>query len=215
MTKIAFYVSNNATRLSKFLEQNSKSEIIKSIEFILIDHLNNSKLRAQCQLLGLRFYEVDLGSEKNKNIYISEYFLNRLKQHHVDFGFVFANKILKGELLSVYKNRLINFHPSVLPAFKGLKAIDQALEADAFLLGNSAHLVTPDVDGGHVFMQSLVPTIGFKDYDQVLDQQLPMLLQIIIWIQAGRFRVVNDKVVIDGAKYDSGVFIPCLEFICN
>ncbi|MFY4788444.1 formyltransferase family protein [Aliarcobacter butzleri] len=213
MKKFAFYVSNNGTRLKKFLRVYSNINLIKQIEFVLIDNCNNDELRNICNDLGIIYYEVNLKEYENKNKYISSFFLEYLNKHNVDNAFIFADRILLGDLLVEYKNRLINFHPAILPSHKGLYAIDQALKSKTFLLGNSAHIVTDELDGGRVIMQNIFPSINFKNYDEVLDKQLIMILQLMIWIEKDKLIVdKNNNVYIKDANYEVKEFIPNLDF---
>jgi phosphoribosylglycinamide formyltransferase-1 len=211
MKKFAFYVSNQATRLKKFLSKYKNNALLKNIDFILIDNMENTELKNLCISLNIKFYEVDLKIEKNKNNLTSNIFLEYLDYHHIDFAFIFADRILVGELLENYKNKLINFHPSILPSHKGLYAIDQALKENAFLLGNSAHIVTKELDGGSIIMQNILPSIMFKEYDDILDNQLIMILQIMDWINSDRLKFINDQVIIEGAAYQVREFIPNIE----
>jgi len=212
MKKFAFYVSNNGTRLKKFLEAYQYQNLIQQIEFVLIDNINNYELKDVCNNLGIKYYEVDLIKEERKNIFISNIFLKYLISHNVDFAFIFADRILKGDLLVKYENKLINFHPAILPSHKGLYAIDQAIKEHTFLLGNSAHIVTQELDAGRVIMQNIFPSINFKNYDEVLDKQLVMILQLMTWIQENRL-IVNEKnnALIKDAKYEVQEFIPNIE----
>ena len=67
MKKFAFYVSNNGTRLKKFLQVYNNISLIKQIEFVLIDNCNNDELRNICNGLGIIYYEVNLKEYENKN----------------------------------------------------------------------------------------------------------------------------------------------------
>ncbi|MCT7650803.1 formyltransferase family protein [Aliarcobacter butzleri] len=213
MKKFAFYVSNNGTRLKKFLQVYNNISLIKQIEFVLIDNCNNDELRNICNGLGIIYYEVNLKEHENKNKYISNFFLEYLNKHNVDNAFIFADRILLGDLLVKYKNRLINFHPAILPSHKGLFAIDQALKSNTFLLGNSAHIVTDELDGGRVIMQNIFPSINFKNYDEVLDKQLIMILQLMVWIERDKLTIdKNNNVYIRDANYEVKEFIPNLDF---
>ncbi len=213
MKKFAFYVSNNGTRLKKFLQVYNNISLIKQIEFVLIDNCNNDELRNICNGLGIIYYEVNLKEYENKNKYISNFFLEYLNKHNVDNAFIFADRILLGDLLVKYKNRLINFHPAILPSHKGLFAIDQALKSNTFLLGNSAHIVTDELDGGRVIMQNIFPSINFKNYDEVLDKQLIMILQLMVWIERDKLTIdKNNNVYIRDANYEVKEFIPNLDF---
>jgi len=212
MKKFAFYVSNKATRLKKFLKIYKNEKVIKQIDFVHIDNCDNFELKNICEKLCIKYYETNLKSKKDKNMYISNLFLKYLEKHNIDYAFIFANRILVGEILVKYKNKIINFHPSILPSHKGLYAIDQALNSHTFLLGNSAHLVTNEIDGGRVIMQNIFPAIYFKNYDEVLDNQLIMLLQLMNWIEEDRLIIEkNNNVYIKDASYKVDKFIPNIE----
>ncbi len=62
-------------------------------------------------------------------------------------------RIIGDELLAAYNNRIINVHPSLLPAFKGAHAIEQALEYGVKLFGVTIHFVNTDLDGGRIIDQ--------------------------------------------------------------
>jgi phosphoribosylglycinamide formyltransferase 1 len=68
-------------------------------------------------------------------------------------------------LLDGYPNRVINIHPSLLPSFKGIKAIEQALQAQVKITGCTVHLVSLEVDSGEIIMQAAVPVLS----DDTLD----------------------------------------------
>jgi phosphoribosylglycinamide formyltransferase-1 len=63
-------------------------------------------------------------------------------------------RIVGPGLLAAYPGRIVNIHPSLLPAFKGLDAVGQAHRAGAAEAGCSSHLVTGDLDGGPVLVQA-------------------------------------------------------------
>jgi len=211
MKKFAFYASSTATRLKKFLLNYKNSTILKNIDFVLIDNVNNDELEKLCYEYNIQYYKVNMKEVKDKNLYISDLFLEYLILHKTDYGFIFANKILVGDILILYKNKLINFHPSLLPSHKGLFAVDQGLKNNTFLLGNTAHIVTEDLDEGAVIMQNIFPAMQFSTYDDILDKQLIMLLQIMIWIDEDRLVVTNNDVIIKKATYLVEEYIPNLE----
>jgi phosphoribosylglycinamide formyltransferase 1 len=83
--------------------------------------------------------------------------LEKLKEYSVDF-IVLAGymRILTSTFLDVYKNKIINTHPSLLPAFKGLDAQVQAYEYGVKYTGCTVHLVTPEMDAGPILGQRIV-----------------------------------------------------------
>ena len=69
-------------------------------------------------------------------------------------------RIITQVMLDGYPKRIINIHPSLLPSFKGNKAIEQALEAGVKITGCTVHLVDLEVDSGKVIMQAAVPVLS-------------------------------------------------------
>jgi len=72
-------------------------------------------------------------------------------------------RIVTPVLIDAYAGRLINIHPSLLPSFKGLDAVVQALRAGVTLAGCSVHLVSEAVDAGEILMQAAVPVLPGDD----------------------------------------------------
>lgn len=211
--RFAFYVSGNASRLIKVIEQ--YPSIIENTFLVINDEAPNEKL---CKLLKsakveyIEYSYQEKGLKGNmKNIYTSNFLLEKFNEFTINFSFCFGGRILKGELLEQYKNRIINFHPSVLPMFPGVKSIDQALDSNSFLLGNTAHFVDEGTDTGPVIMQSILHSKTFSSYEVVLSLQLPMIFQIFCWLIDNRIRIDGNKVVIEKANYDLPMFYPQLE----
>ena len=68
-------------------------------------------------------------------------------------------------LLEAYSNRILNIHPSLLPAFPGVDAQRQALEHGVRVSGATVHLVTNELDGGPIVLQSAVPVLADDTVD--------------------------------------------------
>jgi phosphoribosylglycinamide formyltransferase 1 len=69
-------------------------------------------------------------------------------------------RIVTAVMIEAFPSRMINVHPSLLPSFKGAKAIEQALEAQVTITGCTVHLVTLDMDSGPILAQAAVPVLG-------------------------------------------------------
>ncbi len=80
-------------------------------------------------------------------------------------------RIITQVLLDGYPNRVINIHPSLLPNFKGIKAVEQALTAKVKITGCTVHLVSLEVDSGEIIMQAAVPVLP-KDNWQTLHARI-------------------------------------------
>jgi len=68
-------------------------------------------------------------------------------------------RVVKAPLLEAFPERIVNIHPSILPAFKGLAAWKQALDAGVAETGCTVHWVNAEVDGGDVLGQERVPVL--------------------------------------------------------
>jgi phosphoribosylglycinamide formyltransferase-1 len=68
-------------------------------------------------------------------------------------------RVVKEPLLAAFPNRVINIHPSLLPAFKGLRAWEQAIAAGVTETGCTVHFVNRDIDAGEIIAQQRVPVL--------------------------------------------------------
>jgi phosphoribosylglycinamide formyltransferase-1 len=111
-------------------------------------------------------------------------------------------RILGSEFVRAYEGRMINIHPSLLPAFPGLDTHRRALEAKVAEHGASIHLVTPEVDGGPVILQARVPVLPGDDPDslaaRVLAEEHRIYPLVIGWIADGRLTVRDGVPVFAG-----------------
>lgn len=83
-----------------------------------------------------------------------------LRQYQVEW-LVMAGwmRIITPVLIDAFPDRIINIHPSLLPSFKGVRAVEQALEAGVKITGCTVHLVRPEVDSGPILIQAAVPVL--------------------------------------------------------
>ena len=114
-------------------------------------------------------------------------------------------RILGDAFIRHYAGRLINIHPSLLPAFKGLNTHARALEAGVKQHGASVHFVTPEVDGGPVIAQATVPVLAGDTPETLAERVLgveqriyPMAIQ---WLVAGRVVIDQGRVLLDGGQH--------------
>lgn len=100
--------------------------------------------------------------------------------------------------------RMINLHPSLLPAFKGLHTHQQALDAGVAEHGASMHVVTADLDGGPVIAQARVPVRSGDDADilaaRVREVEHPLLVDVVRLIGEGRLSLRDGRIHLNGAS---------------
>jgi len=112
-------------------------------------------------------------------------------------------RILTAGFVSHYAGRMLNIHPSLLPAFQGLHTHRRALEAGVSEHGASVHFVTDELDGGPVIAQVRVPVLAGDDEDRlaarVLAREHELLPTVVSWFAAGRLALRDGGVWLDGA----------------
>lgn len=79
-------------------------------------------------------------------------------------------RIITQELLNAYPQKVINIHPSILPSFKGIDAVEQALSAKVKVTGCTVHLVDLEVDSGEILIQAVVPILPDDTSDSLHDR---------------------------------------------
>ena len=213
--RFAFYVSGGARRLKRWLALPEARALAAAgrVGFVLSDNPEDAALDAACAEAGVACerFALPAGDRRAADLALSQRLLERGEAARVDWLVVFGGRVLRGPLLERYAGRIVNFHPAVLPAFKGLRAIDRARAERAFLLGNAAHLLTADVDGGPVILQHVVHQSRGGDADALLDRQVPMLRQLLRWLEQDRLVVADGYATVRGADYATGEFIPALD----
>ena len=124
--------------------------------------------------------------------------IDELKTHEVDLvclaGFM---RLLSASFVESFPNRVVNIHPSLLPAFPGLDAQRQALEYGAKITGCTVHLVDEFLDSGPILVQSAVPVL---DADTVETLSARILAQEhVIYPKAIQY-LVERRVTLEGRR---------------
>ena len=128
----------------------------KSIELINIAKENQIPIE----------YLENNNSVDQKNSFI----FNKLKAFNIDYFFLIGlNFKIKEKILNNYINRVINIHPSILPSFKGLNAIQQAINYGVMYSGITIHYANKEYDSGQILNQIpiRIDNLTFKQIDQI------------------------------------------------
>ena len=88
-------------------------------------------------------------------------------------------RIVGEELINKFKQRLINIHPSLLPSFKGVDAVQQAIDNRVTITGCTVHYVQKEVDSGSIIIQAAVP-LNEKDSKDTLKKRIQEMEHIIL-----------------------------------
>ncbi len=111
-------------------------------------------------------------------------------------------RLLTETFVDHWRDRLINIHPSLLPAFRGLHSHERAIEAGVRFSGCTVHFVRPAMDDGPIIIQAAVPVLPGDDADalaaRILDAEHRIYPAAVRLIADGRTRVVDERVELDG-----------------
>jgi len=117
-------------------------------------------------------------------------------------------RLLSPVILNAFPNRIMNIHPSLLPAFPGLNAQKAALEHGARIAGCTVFFVAPGTDDGPIIVQAAVPVMPGDDEqrlsDRILAQEHRIYPLSISLFQQGRLQVDGRKVIIRDAPAADG-----------
>ncbi len=113
-------------------------------------------------------------------------------------------RLLGRELVDAFPQRILNIHPSLLPAFPGLGAQHQAWDHGVKVTGATVHFVTVELDAGPIILQAAVPVLDEDTPDtlaaRILEQEHRLYPAAIARVLAGGWRIEGRRVVFDQAR---------------
>ena len=130
--------------------------------------------------------------------------LDVLHKHDVELVLLAGYmKIVTPLLIQAYESRIMNIHPSLLPAFPGLDVQKKALEHGVKLAGCTVHFVTPGVDEGPIIIQAAVPVLEGDTPEtlaaRILVEEHRIYPRAVQLYAEGRLRVEGRRVLVEGA----------------
>ena len=120
-------------------------------------------------------------------------------------------RVLTPAFVNRYSGQMINIHPSLLPAYRGLNTHTRVLETGDRMHGCSIHFVTSDLDAGAVIAQAVTNVLPTDDLPtltkKVLALEHHLYPLVVAWIAAGRIAMLGNKVYLDGQEQLSPIRI--------
>ena len=108
-------------------------------------------------------------------------------------------RLLSPYFVSAFSNRILNIHPSLLPAFPGLEAQRQALEYGVKFSGCTVHFVDENLDAGPIVAQAIVPVLDDDTPDtlaaRILAEEHRIYTEAVRLVLSGRYRVASRRVI--------------------
>ena len=159
-TRLAVLGSGKGSNLEALAKYCARPETPMQIVLVASD-VENAGILTLARQYGLESVFISPGKFRTKlDEHAEERFIAVLQNAQVDWvvlaGFM---RILKGEFLRAFSERVINIHPSLLPSFPGLEAWKQALDYGVKFTGCTVHFVDQGIDSGAIIAQQPVPVL--------------------------------------------------------
>ena len=149
--RLGILCSGNGTNFENIVRTCYRDEVV-----IMIHNKEKCGAAKRANKLGIPHTHI-----KSKN---EDLIIDVMKAWKVDL-IVLAGwmRIISPKLIESFPNKIINLHPSMLPKYKGLHAIERAFESGDKMTGVSVHYVNEELDGGEIIIQSEVPILPDDD----------------------------------------------------
>ncbi len=199
--KIAVLVSGRGSNLQAIMDSIEKGYIKNAAINLVISNKANAYALERARNHGINAVFLD-PDEYGRDEY-DRAILNVLNQYDTDLLLLAGYfRILGSEIIKAYRNRIMNIHPSLLPAFKGLHAQKQAFEYGVKVAGCTVHFVDEGLDSGPIILQSCVPVLP-GDTEETLTARI-LEQEHIIYPEAVRL-FTEGKLKIEGRTVVPGI----------
>ncbi|MGK5094358.1 phosphoribosylglycinamide formyltransferase [Deltaproteobacteria bacterium TL4] len=195
---IAVLVSGSGTNLQAIIDAKEKDHLPVEIRVVLSNKENSFALE-RAKRHNLRTLYVSHKDYDSREAF-DDAVHNELKSLKVEFivlaGFM---RVLSAKFVDLWKNRIINIHPSLLPAFPGIHAQKQAFEYGVKVTGCTVMFIDRGVDTGPIIIQAPVPVLSDDTeeslMERILKEEHRILPQALRWIANGEVKVEDRRVI--------------------
>ncbi|HEV8500909.1 MAG TPA: phosphoribosylglycinamide formyltransferase [Casimicrobiaceae bacterium] len=199
LARIVVLISGRGSNLEALLETEARGELAGTIIAVISNRASAHGLTLANER-GVATAHVDHKAFASREAFDAA-LAAELDRHAPDLvvlaGFM---RVLGAAFVQRYAGRMINIHPSLLPAYAGLHTHRRALADEVATHGCTVHFVTPDVDGGPVIVQGHVPVLADDDEARlaarVLEAEHRILPRAVNLFCEGRLRIADGRVQI-------------------
>jgi phosphoribosylglycinamide formyltransferase 1 len=198
MMNIAVFASGNGSNFAAIAKSIERGELSCDLKLLVCDN-PKAKVIDRARRIGVDILLLDREGFQSKRSFEAA-IISRLKKDRIDLivlaGFM---RILSPEFVKAFHNRIINIHPSLLPAFKGADGIHDAFAYGAKVTGVTVHFVDEHMDHGPIILQEAVQ-IKEKDTLGSLEARIHSLEhrlypEAIRLFQEGRLKMRGRKII--------------------
>jgi phosphoribosylglycinamide formyltransferase 1 len=192
--RIAVLISGRGSNLQALIDAIAEGRLDATLTVVISNRPDAQGLE-RARAAGVDWVVIDHRAFASRALF-EEALLRELRARRVAVvclaGFM---RLLGPTFLDAFPNAILNIHPSLLPAFPGVDAQRQAWEHGAKVAGATVHLVTGELDGGPIVLQSCVP---------VLDDDTPDRLAARILVEEHRIYPEAVRILLDGSHEVQG-----------
>jgi phosphoribosylglycinamide formyltransferase 1 len=156
--KLGIMASGNGSNFESVAEAIKNGELAAEIQ-VLIYNNPSAKAAVRAENWGVPSVFLDHRKYKNREEFDGE-IVQTLRQYDVEWVIMAGwMRLVTPILIDAFPDKIINIHPSLLPSFKGVNAVEQAFAAGVKIAGCTVHLVCLEMDSGAILMQAAVPVL--------------------------------------------------------
>ena len=171
---VSVFISGRGTNLKSLINFSKKKNSPIKIVLVVCNN-NNAKGISYAKKSKIKFLIINYKNKKKAENKI----LKNLKKNKINLiclaGFM---KILSKQIINVYKNRILNIHPSLLPKYKGLNTHKRVIKNKEKFTGCTVHLVNSKLDSGKIILQKKIKILK-KDDENSLSKRLLKIENLI------------------------------------
>jgi len=199
--RLAVLISGRGSNLQSIIDAIADGKIDASIAIVVSNRADAAGLK-RARDAGIDAVHVDPRDHPDRDAYDSAV-ADLLRARDVTLVCLAGYMRLVGRpLLDAFPQRILNIHPSLLPAFPGLDAQKQALVHGVHVTGATVHLVTDELDGGPIVLQAAVPVLPDDTVEElsarVLVQEHRIYPEAVRIVLDGRWKVEGRRFVREG-----------------
>jgi phosphoribosylglycinamide formyltransferase-1 len=200
--RVAILISGRGSNMMALIEAANRADYPAEIALILSNRPQAAGLAAAGAIPAVLCDHTRYGADREQ---FDNAIHTELARYDIELvclaGFM---RVLTAGLVRQWQDRILNIHPALLPAFKGLNTHERALAAGVKIHGASVHFVATKVDAGPIIVQGAVPVLGGDTVETLAARVLkvehrlyPLALRLVA---EGRVRVVGGRCEITGAR---------------
>ncbi|MBP0026965.1 phosphoribosylglycinamide formyltransferase [Roseofilum sp. Guam] len=190
--QLGVMASGSGSNFESLLEAIAAGKLHARINALIYNN-PGAKVAARAQRWGIPAILLNHRDYKKRRQEFDAAIVETLKEHGVQWVIMAGwMRIVTEIILSAFPNRVINIHPSLLPSFRGIRGIEDALEAGVKITGCTVHLADLEVDTGPILVQAAVP---------VLPDDTPETLHARIQIQ--EHRILPQAIALAAQQYSA------------